>query len=562
MSEISENLQLPYIMPSQAQKHVTHNEAIRALDALIQLSVLDRDRTIPPAHPSAGDRHIVAAGASHDWEGQTGHVAAFQDGAWMFYRPMEGWLAWVEAEAKLLIRRSSIWEELQIAGGTGGDENNGGSGDGASGTISGPIIQTQNSSGLAYRNDPTALTENGGYDWRLYYGAYGFANGPAGDQTYQNDVWAQGINMGAIGTRADLTRQYAAWHMESKFYTNAAQAMPWTENFLHVVDIHGGVRRPIAWVGTHDGTYGNIALAASLLNLNGNLAEPKISYDFAGNQCSVYDGLSTTYLTNNVPPHRQRNAANVSTIALPYIDEGDCMVITRPMVTAQVAGSKNSNGPGFRSRGNIGTAATFSAPNAIAATMVLEVAQTQSVGSATIPVTGNGTVNVTLMAGAISEADIGRAFTGTNVPANARIVDMISPTSFASSQIIPANVTGIILSARTKRSAEWSVDANGGVQVDFTTNLMLRDKGSSHAINLHCYNGKMGFGPGATYPVGAHAFDAPLRLKTYTRATLPPASGAGAGAMIYVSDASGGPVLACSDGTAWKVASQLGAAVS
>lgn len=29
----SPNLQLPYIMPSQAQKHVTHNEALRTLDA-------------------------------------------------------------------------------------------------------------------------------------------------------------------------------------------------------------------------------------------------------------------------------------------------------------------------------------------------------------------------------------------------------------------------------------------------------------------------------------------------------------------------------------------------
>lgn len=36
------NLGLPYILPSQAQKHVTHNEAIKALDALIHLSVLNQ----------------------------------------------------------------------------------------------------------------------------------------------------------------------------------------------------------------------------------------------------------------------------------------------------------------------------------------------------------------------------------------------------------------------------------------------------------------------------------------------------------------------------------------
>ena len=37
--DLTENLQIPYILPSQAQKHVTHNEAIKALDAVVQLAV-------------------------------------------------------------------------------------------------------------------------------------------------------------------------------------------------------------------------------------------------------------------------------------------------------------------------------------------------------------------------------------------------------------------------------------------------------------------------------------------------------------------------------------------
>ena len=62
--ENTPNLSLPYIMPSQAQKHVTHNEALRALDILVQLAVLDRDLTVPPSAPDEGDRHIVAAAAT------------------------------------------------------------------------------------------------------------------------------------------------------------------------------------------------------------------------------------------------------------------------------------------------------------------------------------------------------------------------------------------------------------------------------------------------------------------------------------------------------------------
>lgn len=49
------NLDLPYIAAAQAQKHVTHNEAIRALDAVVQLSVLDRSLTSPPGSPAEGE---------------------------------------------------------------------------------------------------------------------------------------------------------------------------------------------------------------------------------------------------------------------------------------------------------------------------------------------------------------------------------------------------------------------------------------------------------------------------------------------------------------------------
>jgi hypothetical protein len=43
MSDATTRLLLPYILAAQAQKHVTHNEALQILDGLVQLSVLDRD---------------------------------------------------------------------------------------------------------------------------------------------------------------------------------------------------------------------------------------------------------------------------------------------------------------------------------------------------------------------------------------------------------------------------------------------------------------------------------------------------------------------------------------
>ena len=46
-------LVLPLIEAAQAQKHVTHNEALLTLDVLIQLSVLDRDLIDSPTSPAA-----------------------------------------------------------------------------------------------------------------------------------------------------------------------------------------------------------------------------------------------------------------------------------------------------------------------------------------------------------------------------------------------------------------------------------------------------------------------------------------------------------------------------
>lgn len=111
------HLNLPFISAAQAQKHVTHNEALKALDAIIPLSELDRDLSTPPTSPNEGDRYIVVTGASDDWGGQDKKVAAFQDGSWEFYTPNTGWLAWVADEASLVGWDGSSWV---ISSGSGG----------------------------------------------------------------------------------------------------------------------------------------------------------------------------------------------------------------------------------------------------------------------------------------------------------------------------------------------------------------------------------------------------------------------------------------------------------
>ena len=81
MTDTTPNLALPYIIAAQAQKHVTHNQAIRALDALVQIAVLTRGLAAPPGTPADGSRYIVANTPTGAWVGNAGAITAFQDGA-------------------------------------------------------------------------------------------------------------------------------------------------------------------------------------------------------------------------------------------------------------------------------------------------------------------------------------------------------------------------------------------------------------------------------------------------------------------------------------------------
>ncbi|MGL5011350.1 MAG: DUF2793 domain-containing protein, partial [Paracoccaceae bacterium] len=99
MADTSPILNLPYILPAQAQKHVTHNEAIRLLDMIVQLAVTSRTLSVPPGAPVVGERYIVAAGATGAWAGKVGKIAVWGETGWVYVTPMAGWQAYVAAEA-------------------------------------------------------------------------------------------------------------------------------------------------------------------------------------------------------------------------------------------------------------------------------------------------------------------------------------------------------------------------------------------------------------------------------------------------------------------------------
>ncbi len=106
------NLSLPLLAAAQAQKHVTHNEAVAMIDALVHLAVKERGRALAPGDPADGDRYLVgenAAGAfaTHDFE-----IAFFDLGTWRFLAPRAGWTVYVEAEDLVLVHDGAEWRDL------------------------------------------------------------------------------------------------------------------------------------------------------------------------------------------------------------------------------------------------------------------------------------------------------------------------------------------------------------------------------------------------------------------------------------------------------------------
>ncbi len=109
MSDQTPRLSLPYIQAAQAQKHVTHNEAIEQLDMLVQLTVVDFGATTPSASPVDGEAWEVGTGATGAWAGHDGQIASWRNGGWAYVTPAPGWRAYSTALEQILIYDGTAW---------------------------------------------------------------------------------------------------------------------------------------------------------------------------------------------------------------------------------------------------------------------------------------------------------------------------------------------------------------------------------------------------------------------------------------------------------------------
>jgi hypothetical protein len=113
------NIALPYIVTAQAQKEVTHNNALNIIDMLLVPRALDRDLATPPGSPAVGAVYIIAASATGAWAGRSGQIAGFYNG-WVFEVPASGQRMFVLDENVVVEFDGTSWvaPRTYAAGGT------------------------------------------------------------------------------------------------------------------------------------------------------------------------------------------------------------------------------------------------------------------------------------------------------------------------------------------------------------------------------------------------------------------------------------------------------------
>ncbi|RKQ69095.1 uncharacterized protein DUF2793 [Litorimonas taeanensis] len=99
----SPNLDLPFIMPSQAQKHITHNEALSRLDDILHITITSQSESLPPAMPIEGEKFVVGLDPEGAWLNQSGKLAIYRDSQWQFEVLRAGWIVWDKALSQAFI---------------------------------------------------------------------------------------------------------------------------------------------------------------------------------------------------------------------------------------------------------------------------------------------------------------------------------------------------------------------------------------------------------------------------------------------------------------------------
>jgi len=104
---------LPLLAVSQAQKEITHNEALVVIDALLHPAVEGTSSTAPVvAEGDIGRCWLIGAAATGIWATHKNEIAIYVGGGWRYIAPPDGMRIWNRSNKRHLFRIDEQWVEV------------------------------------------------------------------------------------------------------------------------------------------------------------------------------------------------------------------------------------------------------------------------------------------------------------------------------------------------------------------------------------------------------------------------------------------------------------------
>ncbi len=114
MSELSARLGLPLMAAGQAQKELTHNEALLIADfasfPVVESAVL----SAPPIAPQPGQCWIIGAAPTGEWQGKVSQIACWSLAGWRYITPRAGFGVYDLNVSKMRRFDGSSWDAGQL----------------------------------------------------------------------------------------------------------------------------------------------------------------------------------------------------------------------------------------------------------------------------------------------------------------------------------------------------------------------------------------------------------------------------------------------------------------
>lgn len=107
--ETTDRYSLPLLQAGQAQKELTHNEALTLIDAILHAQAESASLSAPPGGAVAGQCWIVATGGSAEWSGHDGELACMTTAGWRFILPRRGMRVAVTDDGYAYIYDGGAW---------------------------------------------------------------------------------------------------------------------------------------------------------------------------------------------------------------------------------------------------------------------------------------------------------------------------------------------------------------------------------------------------------------------------------------------------------------------